>query len=157
MACRGIDFSSIRPGFVDFKKWTPDHLLDDRVPRIAGWRRDHRTYTFVAYLRDVKDRIFSHFDIQKYIEDPFYPDSNWGFGWGTVHHACGTLRMPWKAHRDQQDWNHAESVVDGNLQVKNAPGLYVCDMSVMPISTAANPVRALGALALRLSKHLQDT
>ena len=41
-----------------------------------------------------------------------------------------------------------------NLEVKGAPGLYVCDMSVMPVSTAANPVRALGGLALRLSKHL---
>jgi choline dehydrogenase-like flavoprotein len=44
--------------------------------------------------------------------------------------------------------------VDENLQVRTAPGLYVCDMSVMPISTAANPVRTLAALALRLSRHL---
>jgi hypothetical protein len=28
------------------------------------------------------------------------------------------------------------------------------DMSIMPISTAANPVRTLAALALRLSQHL---
>jgi choline dehydrogenase-like flavoprotein len=38
--------------------------------------------------------------------------------------------------------------------VVGAPNLYVCDMSVMPFSSAANPVRTLAALALRLSKHL---
>jgi choline dehydrogenase-like flavoprotein len=32
--------------------------------------------------------------------------------------------------------------------------VYVCDMSVMPFSSAANPVRTLAALALRLSQHL---
>lgn len=47
-----------------------------------------------------------------------------------------------------------ESVVNENLQVRGATGLYVCDMSVIPISTAANPVRTLAALALRLSHHL---
>lgn len=31
--------------------------------------------------------------------------------------------------------------------------LYVCDMSVMPFSSAANPVRTLAALALRFSRH----
>jgi choline dehydrogenase-like flavoprotein len=31
--------------------------------------------------------------------------------------------------------------------------LYVCDMSVMPFSSAANPVRSQVALALRLSRH----
>ncbi|MDX2021161.1 MAG: hypothetical protein SF187_13055 [Deltaproteobacteria bacterium] len=32
--------------------------------------------------------------------------------------------------------------------------LYDCDVSVLPVSTAANPVRALAGLALRLSQHL---
>ena len=76
----------------------------------------------------------------------------WPFGWGTVHHACGTLRMPWKPDRSAGFNN--QSVVDEDLKVRGSSGLYVCDMSVMPISTAANPVRALGGLALRLSKHL---
>jgi choline dehydrogenase-like flavoprotein len=44
--------------------------------------------------------------------------------------------------------------VDENLKVHGTSGLYVCDMSVLPVSTAANPVRALAGLALRLSKHL---
>ena len=46
------------------------------------------------------------------------------------------------------------SVVDEDLQVRGEPGLYVCDMSVMPLSSAANPVRTLAALALRLSHEL---
>ena len=43
--------------------------------------------------------------------------------------------------------------MDENLEVRTAPGLYVCDRAVMPISTAANPVRTLAGLALRLSRH----
>ena len=60
--------------------------------------------------------------------------------------------MPWKANRNAAF--NARSVVDENLKVHGTTGLYVCDMSVLPISTAANPVRALAGLALRLSRHL---
>jgi choline dehydrogenase-like flavoprotein len=56
----------------------------------------------------------------------------WPFGWGTVHHACGTLRMPWKSNRNASF--NQESVVDENLKVRGTAGIYVCDMSVMPIS-----------------------
>ncbi len=70
---------------------------------------------------------------------------------GTVHHAAGTLRMPYKARHDAS-FNYA-SVVDEDLRVAGTQNLYVCDMSVMPLSTAANPVRTLAALALRLSRH----
>jgi hypothetical protein len=45
------------------------------------------------------------------------------------------------------------SVVDINLQVVGTDGLHVCDTSVIPFSSAANPVRALAALALQLSRH----
>jgi choline dehydrogenase-like flavoprotein len=38
--------------------------------------------------------------------------------------------------------------------VLGANNLYGCDMSVMPMASAANPVRTLTALALRLSEHL---
>jgi choline dehydrogenase-like flavoprotein len=46
------------------------------------------------------------------------------------------------------------SVVDEDLRVVGTQRLFVCDMSVMPFSSAANPVRTLVALALRLSQHL---
>ena len=74
-----------------------------------------------------------------------------GFGWGTVHHAAGTLRMPYKSsHTGAFDFG---TIVDQDLRVAGTQHLYVCDMSVMPFSSAANPVRTLVALALRLSRH----
>ncbi|MEM9160185.1 MAG: GMC oxidoreductase [Verrucomicrobiota bacterium] len=139
---------------IRFKRWYEHHLLNERLPRIAGWHKDKAS--FMSLLRDTKNRVFSHFEIEGYGSDPFYSNEGWPFGWGTVHHACGTLRMPWREDLSDDSFNASESVVDTNLKVKNTSGLYVCDMSVMPISTAANPVRALGALALRLSRHLRQ-
>ena len=45
-------------------------------------------------------------------------------------------------------------MVDEDLRVLGTQNLFVCDMSVMPFSSAANPVRTLVALALRLAEHL---
>ncbi|GAA5113441.1 hypothetical protein GCM10023320_09040 [Pseudonocardia adelaidensis] len=45
------------------------------------------------------------------------------------------------------------SVVDEDLKIVGTEHVYVCDMFVMPIASAANPVRTLAALALRLSQH----
>ena len=45
-------------------------------------------------------------------------------------------------------------VVDEDLRIVGTRDAYVCDMSVMPFSSAANPVRTLVALALRLSRRL---
>jgi choline dehydrogenase-like flavoprotein len=130
------------------------HLAGQRFPALAGWRHD--APEIFAILNGVADRILRQFSLHGARARPF--DNVWlgeggkGFGWGTVHHAVGTLRMPWKAGHDQ---NFADaSVVDEQLHVHGTPGLYVCDMSVMPFSTAANPVRTLAALALRLSRHL---
>lgn len=75
------------------------------------------------------------------------------FGTGTVHHAVGTMRMPWKKQINTNQFESA-SVVDTDLMVRDCPGLYACDMSVMPFSSAANPVRTLAALALRLAERL---
>ncbi len=61
--------------------------------------------------------------------------------------------MPSRPSYDQEF--APDSVVDQDLQVIGTERLYVCDMSVMPITTAANPVRALVGLALRLSEHLE--
>jgi choline dehydrogenase-like flavoprotein len=47
-------------------------------------------------------------------------------------------------------------VVDTNLQVEKAEGLFVCDNSVFPTSPAANPSLTLAALALRLADHLRS-
>jgi choline dehydrogenase-like flavoprotein len=61
--------------------------------------------------------------------------------------------MPFR-HRYDDDFS-PHSVVDEDLRVIGTDRLFVCDMSVMPFSSAANPVRTLGALALRLAAHLQ--
>ncbi len=136
-----------------FKRFSAlDDLLQSRFPALAGWRKGDDE--FFALLNQTRNRVFAEFNDVDWITGE-YGDGNGKqkpFGWGTVHHACGTLRMPWKPNRDTSF--NLESVVDENLKVHGTAGLYVCDMSVMPISTAANPVRTLAGLALRLSQHL---
>lgn len=62
--------------------------------------------------------------------------------------------MPYRPSLDAS-FDYA-SVVDEELRVAGHPHLYVCDMSVMPIRTAASPVQTLVALALRLSNPLES-
>jgi choline dehydrogenase-like flavoprotein len=104
----------------------------------------------------VTHAIFSQFHFNDQPARPdgeaWYGQAGKGFGWGTVHHAIGTLRMPFKPRYDAGV--ASESVVDEHLRVQGTDRLYVCDMSVMPFSSAANPVRTLVALALRLSRRL---
>ncbi len=138
---------------VRFKRFSSlNDLLQSRLPAVAGWQKSHQD--FFDLLNDTRDRVFGEFNDVDWITGEYGGGTGkqWPFGWGTVHHAGGTLRMPWKPNRNA-NFNH-DSVVDENLKVRGATGLYVCDMSVMPISTAANPVRALAGLALRLSRHL---
>ncbi|MGH3875123.1 MAG: GMC oxidoreductase [Pseudonocardiaceae bacterium] len=131
-----------------------DHLAGSRFPALAGW---HKSYDEIFVLmNDVTNQIFSQFQIDgqpaRPENDVWYGQGGKGFGWGTVHHAAGTLRMPYKSS-DASAFDFA-SVVDEDLRVAGTQNLYVCDMSVMPFSSAANPVRTLVALALRLSSHL---
>jgi hypothetical protein len=133
-------------------KWM-DHLRDSRFPALAGWNKDYDA--IFAVLNDVTRRIFGQFS---HNGAPATPDGGMefgkggrGFGWGTVHHAAGSLRMPYRASHNGSFQPH--SVVDEDLRVVGTNHLYVCDMSVMPFSSAANPVRTLAALALRLSHH----
>jgi choline dehydrogenase-like flavoprotein len=136
-----------------------DRLAGSRFPALAGWKKTHAE--IFATLNGVTHAIFSQFRIDGQPARPardddgaevWYGQRGKDFGWGTVNHAAGSLRMPFKPSRDA-DFDFA-SVVDEDLQVIGAPNLYVCDMSVMPISSSANPVRTLAALALRLARHL---
>lgn len=139
---------------IRFKRFSNlDDLLLRRFPAVAGWNKNHQE--FFDLLNGTRNRIFNEFNNVEWLTGEYGggDGKQWPFGWGTVHHSCGTLRMPWKPNRHTANFN-ADSVVDENLNIKGAAGLYVCDMSVMPISTAANPVRTLAALALRLSHHL---
>ncbi len=138
---------------IRFKRFSNlDDLLGSRFPALAGWNKSKDE--FFALLNQTRNRIFAEFNDVNFITGEYGEGDGkqWPFGWGTVHHACGTLRMPWKANRNANFNN--DSVVDEDLKVRGTTGLYVCDMSVMPISTAANPVLALAGLALRLSDHL---
>jgi len=131
-----------------------DHLAGSRFPALAGW---HKNATDIfAVLNQVTRAIVSQFHHNGQPARPAgeasYGQGGKGFGWGTVHHAAGTLRMPYKPRLDAPF--ASSSVVDDDLRVTGTQRLYVCDMSVMPFSSAANPVRTLVALALRLSRHL---
>lgn len=131
-----------------------DYLAQSRFPALAGW---HKTPVEIwAVLNHVTHQIFSQFQINGNPSRPengvWYGQGGKGFGWGTVHHAAGSLRMPYRPQLDAPF--AASSVVDESLCVVGTQRLYVCDMSVMPISSAANPVRTLVALALRLSQRL---
>ena len=130
-----------------------DRLRDSRFPALAGWQKSYEQ--IFGVLNDVTHRILSEFQNDGAQARPEnearYGQNGKGFGYGTVHHAAGSLRMPWKAaHHDPFSFN---SVVDEDLRLSGTQHLYVCDMSVMPFSSAANPVRTLAALALRLSRH----
>jgi len=133
--------------------WT-DHLSGSRFPALAGWQKN--ADEIFAVLNDISYRIFSQFQLDgneaRPVGEVWYGQGGKGFGYGTVHHAACSLRMP---HRWTYNFDfEPNSVVDEDLQVVGAPNLYVCDMSVMPFSSTANPVRTLVALALRLSERL---
>jgi choline dehydrogenase-like flavoprotein len=129
-----------------------DHLSGNRFPALAGWHKSNAE--IFALMNDVVDKAFSQFRDDGAPARPFgrFGEGGLGFGWGTVHHAVGSLRMPFRPSFGAPI--DTRSVVDEDLRVAGTQGLHVCDMSVAPVSTAANPVRTLAALALRLSRHL---
>jgi choline dehydrogenase-like flavoprotein len=131
-----------------------DHLAGARFPALAGWRKSPPE--IFAVMNHVTHTIFSQFHHggtpARPAGEAWYGLGGKGFGWGTVHHAVGTLRMPFAPRLDAPV--DTRSVVDEDLRVAGTDRLYVCDMSVLPFSSAANPVRTLAALALRLSRHL---
>jgi choline dehydrogenase-like flavoprotein len=62
-------------------------------------------------------------------------------------HPLGTARA---------DARPAHGVVDGNLKLHGAEGVYVADGSVVPSSIGVNPQITIMALATRLAYHLLD-
>lgn len=131
-----------------------DHLAGSRFPALAGWQKNPSE--IFGVLNQVTHAVFSLFHHNgqpaRPVGEVWYGQGGKGFGWGTVHHSIGTLRMPFRPRYDAPFASNA--VVDEDLRVSGTQRLYVCDMSVMPFSSAANPVRTLVALALRLSQHL---
>jgi hypothetical protein len=71
-------------------------------------------------------RILSKFDrdgVPSRPEEEKWFNQGKGFGSGTVHHAVGTLRMPYKPAINAPF--QPDSVVDEDLQIVGMPGLYV--------------------------------
>ena len=130
-----------------------DDLVGSRFPSLAGWRKSYDEVFGV--LNQIAQQVCAQFrhngDACQPLDGSWYGQNQKDFGFGTVHHAVGTLRMPHRARYDGPI--ESDSVVDEDLRVIGTQHLYACDMSVMPFSSAANPVRTLVALALRLSKH----
>ena len=138
----------------EVKPAPPFGYVPEVVFRNQSWADYLAGSRLPAVLNQVTGQIFSQFSNDGSPATPqgAYGQDGKGFGWGTVHHAAGSLRMPSRPQIDAPF--SSSSVVDENLRVVGTEGLYVCDMSVMPISSSANPVRTLVALALRLSEHL---
>lgn len=68
-------------------------------------------------------------------------------GFGVVAHEVGTMRL-------QAPKSSAGYVVDDEYRVGGFSNLYVCDLSIFPISPPANPSLTLAALALQLAGKL---
>ncbi|WP_130758620.1 GMC oxidoreductase, partial [Microcystis aeruginosa] len=86
---------------IRFKRFSNlDDLLGSRFPALAGWNKSKNE--FFALLNQTRNRIFAEFNDVNFITGEYGEGDGkqWPFGWGTVHHACGTLRMPWKANRN---------------------------------------------------------
>ncbi|KAG9036848.1 hypothetical protein FRB95_007693 [Tulasnella sp. JGI-2019a] len=66
---------------------------------------------------------------------------------GGVAHELGTLPMP---NRKGDGGNS----IDENLKLKGHDNVYICDLSIFPMSPEANPTLTLAALSLRLSRQL---
>ena len=131
-----------------------DRLRDSRFPPLAGWQKS--SAEIFAVMNEVTFQIFRQFQTggnpARPENETWYGQGGKGFGWGTVNHAVGSMRMPSRPSLNSPV--EQTSVVDEDLRLVGGRSLYACDMSVMPFSSAANPVRTSAALALRLSDHL---
>ncbi len=137
---------------IDFRNLNWTSHTAQRLSLVAGW--DKTADEIFDVLNGVGERLLQEFSFKGSPVSASAPlgQQQKGFGRGTVHHAAGSLHMPYIPSIGASEIHN--SVIDQNLEVRDNPNLYVCDMSVMPISSAANPVKTLAALALRLSKHL---
>lgn len=70
-------------------------------------------------------------------------------GFGVVAHEVGTMRLKSPKYDDY--------VVDEKCRVRDFSNLYVCDLSIFPVSPPANPSLTLVALALQLASDLLNT
>ena len=102
------DGNEIRPPPIRLRAGDPssatrswmDHLRGSRFPALAGWQKDYR-----SDLRGLNESPPDLLDVlpRRPVaarEQCGYGQNGHGFGWGTVHHAAGSLRMPCKPRFD---------------------------------------------------------
>jgi len=90
-----------------------------------------------------------------FIIDPEPPGKDY-FGTlqlGGVAHELGTIPMKGNPKRRDGTANTDPYFVDEKLKLCDYEGVYVCDLSVFPVSPEVNPTLTLTALALRLSRE----
>ena len=68
-------------------------------------------------------------------------------GFGVVAHEVGTMRLRWSDGR---------RVVDDRYRVGGFKNLYICDLSIFPVSAPANPILTLAAMAIQLAGDLVE-
>jgi hypothetical protein len=72
---------------------------------------------------------------------------------GGVAHELGTIPFSGSAAvRDPRATTPA-ACIDSDLKLRGHEGVYVCDLSIFPMSPEVNPTLTLAALALRLSRN----
>jgi choline dehydrogenase-like flavoprotein len=68
---------------------------------------------------------------------------------GGVAHELGTVPMIGPKNKSSDDY-----CLDADLKLRGYEGVYVCDLSIFPVSPEVNPTLTLAALALRLSRQI---
>ncbi|KAG8775973.1 hypothetical protein FRC12_001167 [Ceratobasidium sp. 428] len=110
---------------------------------------DSERQTYMKRMQDVMmkafDAVEEHFKVE-FVTDKLAKDTLSYLELGGVAHELGSLPMA-----SPKRPNHS---IDENLKLENYQGIYVCDLSIFPMSPEANPTLTLAALAIRLSRLL---
>jgi len=117
-----------------------------RVRRQRNLIEENVQQSMETIIGQVQSLFVTPEDLAKSVARPPRPDL---LGFGVFSHEVGTMRM------DSPKYPEVNGVVDENLKVKGFQNLHVCDLSVFPVSTEANPSLTLTALSLRLAEHLE--
>ncbi|KAF4460597.1 choline dehydrogenase flavo [Fusarium albosuccineum] len=107
-------------------------------------------------VRSVRDIFVESAHTSNGCADPGLRPQHMGFG--VFSHECGTMRMDSPKLDDKGAVvanDLSQGVVDTDLKFHGLDNLWVCDLSVFPVSPEANPSLTLAALALRLAEHLE--
>lgn len=110
---------------------------------------DSEREIYMKRMQDVMlsafDTVQEHFKVE-FVMDKLPKDKLSYLELGGVAHELGSLPMA-----SPKRPNHS---IDDDLKLENYQGIYVCDLSIFPMSPEANPTLTLAALAIRLSRKL---